>query len=46
MSRLHQALGQYVATVRALGTQLEWPASILRRFVNFMDQDSGFSKPW
>lgn len=39
MSHLHQALTEYVSTVRALGTQLRWPAQILRQFVNFMEQE-------
>ena len=36
MSDLHDALAEYLATRRALGTQLKWPASSLRRFVDFL----------
>ena len=39
MSVLHEALSQYVATVRALGTELRWPAGILRRFVDFLERE-------
>lgn len=39
MSALHQALTEYVSTVRALGTQLREPAQILRQFVNFLDRE-------
>lgn len=37
MSTLRAALKEYLATRRALGTQLKWPASSLRRFVDFVD---------
>jgi integrase len=37
MSFLHTALKEYLATRRALGTQLKWPASSLRRFVDFVE---------
>lgn len=36
MSTLHAALKEYLATRRALGTQLKWPASSLRRFVDYV----------
>jgi integrase len=36
MSALHGALTEYLATRRALGTQLKWPESSLRRFVDFV----------
>ncbi len=36
MSALHDALTEYLATRRALGTQLRWPESSLRRFVDFV----------
>lgn len=39
MSALHQALTEYVATRRALGTQLGWPESSLRRFVDFVEAE-------
>ena len=43
MSALHDALTDYLATRRALGTQLRWPESSLRRFVDFVeDQDAEF----
>lgn len=37
MSTLHDALSEYLATRRALGTQLGWPKSSLRRFVEFVE---------
>jgi len=37
MSALHEALTEYLATRRALGTQLGWPESSLRRFVDFVE---------
>ena len=40
MSALHDALTKYLATRRALGTQLRWPESSLRRFVDFVDAES------
>jgi integrase len=39
MSTLHDALSQYLTMRRALGTQLRWPESSLRRFVDFMDRE-------
>jgi integrase len=40
MSVLHDALTEYLATRRALGTQLGWPESSLRRFVDFAEAES------
>jgi integrase len=40
MSALHDALTEYLATRRALGTQLAWPESSLRRFVDFVEAES------
>lgn len=37
MSTLHDALKNYLATRRALGTKLKWPASCLRGFVDFLE---------
>lgn len=37
MSALHDALTEYLRTRRALGTQLRWPESSLRRFVDFIE---------
>lgn len=39
MSALHDALTEYLQTRRALGTQLRWPESSLRRFVDFMEAE-------
>lgn len=39
MSPLHDALTDYLLTRRALGTQLRWPASSLRRFVDFVEAE-------
>jgi site-specific recombinase XerD len=39
MSALHNALSDYLATRRALGTQLKWPESSLRRFVDFVESE-------
>lgn len=39
MSALHDALTEYLATRRALGTQLMWPASSLRKFVDFVEAE-------
>ncbi|MHC4408526.1 MAG: tyrosine-type recombinase/integrase [Planctomycetota bacterium] len=39
MSILHDALTKYLATRRALGTQLAWPESSLRRFVDFVEAE-------
>jgi integrase len=36
MTDLHVALGEYLHTRRALGTQLKWPESCLRQFVDFL----------
>jgi integrase len=41
MSALQDALTQYLATRRALGTQLAWPESSLRRFVDFVETEGG-----
>lgn len=43
MSALRETLAQYVATVRALGTELRWPALILERFVDFLEQEGATS---
>ena len=37
MSALHDALTGYLLTRRALGTQLRWPESSLRQFVDFIE---------
>jgi len=39
MSGLHDALTNYLATRRALGTQLTWPESSLRKFVDFVETE-------
>lgn len=39
MSALHDALTEYLATRRALGTQLMWPESSLRGFVDFVEAE-------
>lgn len=39
MNALRETLAEYVATVRALGTELRWPALILQRFVDFLEQE-------
>ena len=39
MSGLHDALTDYLATRRALGTQLKWPESSLRKFVDFVETE-------
>jgi integrase len=39
VSALHDALTEYLQTRRALGTQLGWPESSLRRFVDFVDAE-------
>lgn len=39
MSALHDALTEYLAVRRALGTQLAWPESSLRKFVHFVDAE-------
>jgi len=41
MSALHDALTEYLATRRALGTQLRWPESSLRNFVDFVEAEGG-----
>jgi integrase len=43
VSALHDALTEYLQIRRALGTQLRWPESSLRRFVDFVDAEgTGF----
>lgn len=37
MSALQDALTEYLATRRALGTELKWPESSLRKFVEFVE---------
>lgn len=39
MSPLHNALSEYLAARRALGTQLAWPESSLRNFVQFVEAE-------
>ncbi len=39
MSALRIVLADYVATVRALGTELHWPARSLQRFVDFLEEE-------
>ena len=39
MSALHDALSEYLATRRALGTQLMWPGSSLRKLVDFVEAE-------
>lgn len=39
MSLLHDALTEYLATLRALGTKYRWPATSLRRFVDFVEHE-------
>jgi integrase len=39
MSGLHDALTDYLATRRALGTQLKWPESSLRKFVDLVETE-------
>ena len=39
MSTLHDALKEYLATRRARGTQLRWPGSSLRRFVDLVEAE-------
>ncbi len=39
MSALHEALTEYLAARRALGTQLKWPESSLRGFVDFLEAE-------
>lgn len=39
MSALHDALTEYLAARRALGTRLKWPESSLRRFVDFIESE-------
>jgi integrase len=39
MSALHDVLTEYLATRRALGTQLKWPESSLRQFVDFVEAE-------
>ncbi len=43
MTALHDALGEYVALRRALGTQLREPAVSLEHFVELLDREgAGF----
>ena len=39
MSSLHEALTDYLAARRALGTQLRWPEPSLRNFVDFVEAE-------
>lgn len=39
MKDLRAALAEYVRVRRALGSQIRWPASALRRFVEFLDRE-------
>jgi integrase len=39
MSALHETLTEYLVTRRALGTQLKWPESSLRKFVDFVESN-------
>lgn len=39
MSALHEALTEYLEARRALGTQLSWPESSLRKFVDFVEAE-------
>jgi integrase len=39
MNSLHDALTEYLAARRALGTQLGWPESSLRKFVDFVESE-------
>ena len=39
MTTLHDALTEYLAARRVLGTQLKWPESSLRRFVDFVETE-------
>jgi site-specific recombinase XerD len=39
MSPLHDALSEYLAARRTLGTQLSWPESSLRKFVDFVEAE-------
>lgn len=39
MSALHDSLTNYLAMRRAFGTQLRWPESALRRFVDFLETE-------
>jgi site-specific recombinase XerD len=39
MSTFHDALSEYLSTRRALGTQLKWPESSLRKFVDFVETE-------
>ena len=39
MSALHDALTEYLATRRALGTKLGWLESSLRQFVDFVEAE-------
>lgn len=39
MSSMHDALSEYLAARRALGTQLVWPESALRNFIDFLEAE-------
>lgn len=39
MSAFHDSLTEYLATRRALGTQLAWPEPSLRKFVDFVEAE-------
>lgn len=39
MSALHDALTDYIATLRALGTKNRWPSTSLRHFVDFVQRE-------
>lgn len=39
MSALQAALTEYLATRRALGTQMKWPSSSLRNFLDFVEAE-------
>jgi len=43
MSALYDALTEYLATRRALGTQLRWPESSLRSFIHFLQAEGAES---
>jgi integrase len=39
VTTLHSALTEYLQTRRALGTQIKWPESSLRKFVDFIEAE-------
>ena len=43
MSALYDALTEYLATRRALGTQLRWPESSPRSFIHFLQAEGAES---